>query len=154
MTLLNVSFGIYAFLPQGWLFMAFVILSECLVATNLFTGKWTRDRKIFLSITGSNLISGLLGIIVTMALNGGWYLVVWFPWVISHEIDLSLDNERSGLVVFYLVCLVLTLIIETVTNILFLRRQYSIKEIIRTTVLANLVTYFVGSLVLYSYSFR
>jgi hypothetical protein len=40
MTLLDVSFGIFAFLPQGWLFMAFVIIMECLAMTRLLLSKW------------------------------------------------------------------------------------------------------------------
>ena len=45
---LNVSFGIYAFLPMGWLFMAFVILGEG------FLMSWYLIRKKFdKKMTGS-----------------------------------------------------------------------------------------------------
>ena len=77
---LNVSFGIYAFLPMGWLFMAFVILGEgFLMSWYLIRKKF--DKKIYLTETVSNIVSGAVGIITTLALNGGWWLVVWFPWV-------------------------------------------------------------------------
>ena len=75
---LNVSFGIYAFLPMGWLFMAFIILGEAFLMSRYLVRK-KYDKKIYLSATVSNIVSGALGIITTMELNGGWWLVVWFP---------------------------------------------------------------------------
>jgi hypothetical protein len=152
MSLLNVSFGIFAFMPQGWLFMAFVIFCECFIVSKLLIKKW-KNGKIYLAVGGTNIISGLLGIIVSMLLNGGWYLVVWFPWVSSNEINLSLTSEQIGLIIFYIICFIISLVVETNTNILFLKKRYEKKEIIKATVIANIVTYIVGSALLYSYSF-
>lgn len=50
MTLLNVSFGIYAFLPQGWLFMVFVIILECLIITELLLSK-RFNKRVYAMIT-------------------------------------------------------------------------------------------------------
>ena len=36
---LNVSFGIYAFLPMGWLFMAFIILGEAFLMSRYLIRK-------------------------------------------------------------------------------------------------------------------
>ena len=36
MTILNVSFGIYAFLPEGWIFMIAIIIIKCLAFPNCF----------------------------------------------------------------------------------------------------------------------
>lgn len=55
MTLLNVSFGIYAFLPQGWLFMVFVIILECLIITELLLSK-RFNKRVYAMITLSNII--------------------------------------------------------------------------------------------------
>jgi hypothetical protein len=153
MILLDVSFGIFAFLPQGWLFMAFVIMLECLVITRLLLPKWF-DKKIYGITALTNVVSGLFGIIISMALNGGWYLVVWFPWVSSNEINPSNKEALNELIIFYAAAFVLTLIIETITNILFLRKHYVTKKIIKATVIANILSYAVGTIVLYSYSFR
>jgi len=153
MTLLNVSFGIYAFLPQGWLFMTFVIILECIIMTRVLLPKWF-DKRIYGTAISTNLISGLAGIMISMILNGGWYLVVWFPWVSSHEIDLTKKEALQGLIIFYAVAFVLTLILETITNILFLRKCYPTKQIIKATVIANILSYAVGTIVLYSYSFH
>ena len=153
MILLNVSFGIYAFLPQGWIFMAFVIFLECLVMTRLLMQKWL-DKRIYGVSTLTNIISGLFGIIISMILYGGWYIVVWFPWVSSNQFDLSTPNALQELIIFYLSAFVLTLIIESVINILFLRKHYSVSEILKATLVTNIVSYAIGTLALYSYSFR
>ncbi len=58
MITLNVSFGIYAFLPQGWIFMIAIILIECLGLSKLLTTKWN-DTKIYTTVFISNLISGI-----------------------------------------------------------------------------------------------
>jgi len=95
---LNVSFGIYAFLPMGWLFMAGIILGEAFLMSRYLVRK-KFDKKIYLSATVSNIISGAVGIISTLALNGGWWLVVWFPWVSSHEVDIHSRQAALALVI-------------------------------------------------------
>ena len=153
MIFLDVSFGIFAFMPQGWVFMAFVIILECIVMTRMLLPKWY-NKRIYGVTTLTNVVSGVTGIIISMILNGGWYLVVWFPWVSSNEIDPSNREALDGLVVFYLLAFVLTLIIETAINVLFLRKHYPTKKVIKATVIANILSYAVGTVVLYSYSFR
>ena len=73
MKLLNVSFGLYAFLPQGWLFMAFVILAEAILMSLYLTRK-IFNGLVYTSAVVSNVVSGLFGIIVSMVLNGGLWL--------------------------------------------------------------------------------
>ena len=97
--LINVSFGIFAFLPEGWLFMILIMLLESFILSKLLCHKKI-DKQIYISIFGSNIISGAVGIITTLALNGGWILVVWFPWVSSHEINIS---EPGNLLIFVLI---------------------------------------------------
>ena len=152
MIFLNVSFGIFAFLPQGWIFMAFVILIECIIISRILNQTWF-NKKIYGITSLTNVISGLIGIIISMILNGGWYLVVWFPWVSSNEITLSNKESLNGLVIFYLCAFVLTIILESLTNWLFLRKKYKTKRILITTLIANAISYAIGTIVLYSYSF-
>ncbi len=152
MNLLNVSFGIYAFLPQGWLFMAFVIILECLIISRLLTKKWF-DKQIYGITTLTNIISGIIGIIISMILNGGWFLVVWFPWVSRHEIDLTNINSFQGLMILYVVAFILTLVFELISNGFFLRKKYLMKQLVKATIIANLESYGIGTIVLYSYSF-
>ena len=152
MIILDVSFGIFAFLPQGWIFMAFVIMIECVIMTKVLSKKWY-DPIIYGSTTVTNVISGIAGIIISMILNGGWYLVVWFPWVSSHEIDLSKSESLKGLIIFYVCAFILSLILETFTNWIFLRKIFKSRKIIFSTAIANIASYALGTIVLYSYSF-
>src|SRR5688572_16820862 len=128
MAILNVSFGVYAFLPQGWIFMIAIILMECLGLSYFLTKNW-KNSKIYKAVVVSNLASGLVGIAGSMILNGGWWLVVWFPWVS--------DNEVSGaegfkwLAVFYIIAFVLTLIIEGIINYLMLKKDYQKLKLVK-----------------------
>lgn len=88
-----------------------------------------------------------------MILNGGWYLVVWFPWVSSNEFNLSKKGALEVFIFYYSAAFILTLIMETITNILLLRNRHSIKKIIVATIIANVISYSIGTIVLYSYSF-
>jgi hypothetical protein len=153
MIFLDVSFGIFAFMPMGWVFMAFVIVIECLVMTRSLLPVWYNKRVYTITML-TNIISGLTGIVISMILNGGWYLVVWFPWVSNNEIDLTKKGALSSLIIFYLLTFILTLVIETITNILFLESRYAKRKIIKATIIANVSSYAVGTLVLYSYSFH
>lgn len=144
---LNVSFGIYAFLPMGWLFMAFIILGEAFLMSRCLVRK-KFDKKIYLSATVSNIVSGVLGIITTMALNGGWWLVVWFPWVSSHEVDIHSRQEALALALYYIVALILSVLIELFVNWLMLQKQYPFKKTFRATLIANAFSYILGAVLI------
>ncbi len=152
MIILNVSFGIFAFLPQGWIFMAFVILFESLLMSKTLN-KTYFDKRIYGVTTATNIISGIIGILASLKLNGGWWLVVWFPWVSNNEVDVTNNESMKWLYILYACAFVLTLIIEILTNWLFLRKFYKIKELIIATIIVNILSYIVGTFVLYSYSF-
>ena len=153
MCLLDVSFGIFAFMPQGWLFMLFVIILECLVMARTLSGRWS-DLRIYGVAALTNIISGIIGILISTELNGGWYLVVWFPWVSRNEVNPHDKEDLKGLVIYYALAFILTLIIETIINVLLLRKRYTSRRIIKATVVANILSYAVGTIVLYSYSFH
>ena len=144
---LNVSFGIYAFLPMGWLFMAGIILGEAFLMSRYLIRK-KFDKKIYLSATVSNIVSGALGIITTMAQNGGWWLVVWFPWVSSHEVDIHSRQEALALALYYIVALILSVLIELLVNHLMLQKQYPFKRTLRATLIANAFSYILGAVLI------
>jgi hypothetical protein len=144
---LNVSFGIYAFLPMGWLFMAFVILGEAFLMSRDLIGK-KFNQKIYLTAAVSNIISGAVGIITTMALNGGWWLVVWFPWVSKHEVDIHDSQELLGLIVFYAAALILSVLIELLVNHLMLQKRYPFKKTLHATLIANGFSYILGAVLI------
>ena len=99
--LLNVSFGILILMPQGWLFMILIMLLESFISSELLC-KRKFDGRITATVFFANFVSGLFGIIITLILNGGWWLVVWFPWVSSHEVDFSIPNELTGFIIYYI----------------------------------------------------
>lgn len=119
--------------------------------------RWLCKKRLDRRITGtaflSNFVSGLAGIITTLILNGGWILVVWFPWVSTHEIDISSRDGLLGFCVIYLIAFVLSVLIEALINWLMLRKRYSTCQIMKSTLLANVASYLLGSLVLYAFSF-
>ena len=144
---LNVSFGIYAFLPMGWLFMAFVILGEAFLMSRDLIGK-KFDKKIYLTAAVSNIVSGAVGIITTMALNGGWWLVVWFPWVSKHEVDIHDPQGLWGLIVYYAVALILSVLIELLVNHLMLQKRYPFRKTLHATLIANAFSYILGAVLI------
>jgi len=144
---LNVSFGIYAFLPMGWLFMAFVILGEAFLMSRYLIGK-KFDKKIYLTAALSNIVSGAVGIITTLALNGGWWLVVWFPWVSKHEVDIHDPQDLWALVLFYAVALILSVLIELLINHLMLRKRYPFRKTLHATLIANAFSYVLGAVLI------
>ena len=141
---LNVSFGIYAFLPMGWLFMAFVMLGEgFLMSWHLIRKKF--NKKIYLTAALSNIVSGAVGIITSLALNGGWWLVVWFPWVSKHEVDIRDPQSLLVLVLFYIVALILSVLIELLVNHLMLQKRFPFKKTLHATLIANAFSYILGA---------
>ena len=147
----NVSFGIFAFMPQGWIFMVFIILIESVIISRQLTKNWG-DLAIYGRVTISNVVSGVVGILASLKLNGGWWLVVWFPWVSDNEVRLDNKNDIYGLLILYGLAFLLTLLIELPLN-RFLFKKYPTRLTIKSSLIANLVSYAIGTVVLYSYSF-
>lgn len=144
---LNVSFGMFAFLPMGWLFMAFIIFCEAFLMSEYLIDK-RYNKRIYLSAAASNVISGAVGIVTTMAINGGWWLVVWFPWVSSNEVNIGNPRQLLSLVAYYLTALVLSVLIELVVNFMILRRRYRSRRILVATLRANAFSYILGALLI------
>ena len=150
--LLNVSFGILILMPQGWIIMILIMMLESVITSELLCKRILVGR-ITATVFLANIISGLFGIIITLILNGGWWMVVWFPWVSSHEVDFSIPNALIGFIIYYIVAFVLSVVIELLINYFMLGRIYSAKIIFRTTLLANLASYYFGSIIIYSLGF-
>ena len=150
--LLKVSFGILILMPQGWIIMILIMLLESFISSELLC-KRILNGRITAIVFLANTISGLFGLIITLILNGGWWLVVWFPWVSSHEVDFSIPNVFTSFIIYYIVAFVLSVVIELLINYSMLGKIYPAKKIFRTTLLANLASYFLGSIIIYSLGF-
>lgn len=151
--LLNVTFGILAFMPVGWLFMACIIFLECWLASGYLSHK-SINRRVCLAILAGNLTSGILGILTTLTFTGGWIIVVWFPWVSAHEIQLETGNEIFSFALYYIIAFILSVLIEGAVNWILLRKKYRVVQILRCTFWTNAGSYIFGSFIMYGYSFN
>lgn len=146
---LNVSFGLYALMPPGWIFMALVVIIEAFFATKYLTHKKGFSREETLSVLLSNFVSGIVGIVASICANGGWWLVLWLPWVTPHEVSVNHPIVWLLLVGYYLIAFILSVVIESLVNMLVLRGKYSRKLIFKCTFRINVISYIIGSLLLY-----
>lgn len=83
-----------------------------------------------------------------LPLNGGWWLVVWFPGVSSNEVDIHSRQEALALTLYYIVALILSVLIELLVNHLMLQKQYPFKKTLRATLIANAFSYILGAVLI------
>ena len=77
--------------------------------------------------------------------------MVWFPWVSDHEV--YGEGAISALTIVYLIAFILTLIIELLFNYQMLKKEYSKSDILKASLIANMLSYFLGSFGMYAFSF-
>ena len=148
--LANVSFGIYALMPLGWAFMIATILLEIVLFSRLASGIWWNDRVV-VPVIVANVVSGAAGFGLSLLLNGGWWLVVWMPWVSSNEIDFS--RHLAAISVYYAGAFMLSVLIEGLLEQVLLMARFDKKATWRACFLSNLASYVIGSVAMYSWSF-
>lgn len=107
--LANVSFGILVFHPIGCALMLAVIGLEATLLRRFGGATATTPRFVLVSAV-ANAVSGAVGFGVSLWLNGGWWLVVWVPWVTANEASLG---QWPKLAVYMAVAYVLSVLIET-----------------------------------------
>lgn len=151
MTILaNVSFGIYALMPLGWAFMVAIVLLEILMISRLLGGVWW--KKCFAwPVIVANAVSGAIGFAVSLLMNGGWWLVVWMPWISPNEVDLT--KQFTVISVYYAGAFLISVATEGLVEQLMLRRRAEKKKVWLGCVSSNVVSYVLGGTVLYSWSF-
>ncbi len=145
----NVSWGIYALMPQGWVFMLAIILIEAVVLSRGLTGSWW-SRKVAIGATVANTISGAAGLFLSLKISS-LPIVLWMPWVSSDEVNL--EKEFALLSVCYCAAFLLSVLIEGVVLALMLKSVSSRRKIWLWCLLANVTSYLLGSIALYSWSF-
>jgi len=116
--LANVSFGILAFTPIGLGLMLAVIAIEA-VLLHRFGGTTATTRRLFLVSAVANGVSGAVGFAVSIWLNGGWWLVVWVPWVTANE---AVRTQWPELTAYMAVAFFASIVIETAIVKLMLPR--------------------------------
>lgn len=148
----NAYFGKYASMPMGWLFMACLIAIEVIVMSKILEHAYFNFRIAIVAVI-SNVVSAIVGAYTSIAINGGRLLTVWFPWVSSNEVNVLNDEELLSLILYYAVAFIATIIFELIVNYLLLKKHHEFKPVTRATIIANVVSFMLGSLILYSYSF-
>lgn len=131
--------------------MVLIILLECYIASRILAHA-SFKAAICKAVILSNIVSGIIGIVISMILNGGWWLVCWFPWVSSHEVDLT-GQALLALTLYYICAFILSVIIEGAINIAMLRHTYPTKQITRATLIVNIASYLAGTIIMYTFSF-
>jgi len=147
--LYNVSFGILLLLPPGWIIILLTLFIESLIISK-FLNKRYYNKRIYIVIIVSNLISGAIGFAGSLLLNGGWWVVAWFPWVSNNEVR---SSQLLEFVIYFVIAILLTFIIEILVNVLCLKKYYAIKTITKASIIANMVTNFTIVVLMYTYSF-
>ena len=148
--LANVSFGIIAITPIGWVFMALIVLLECAILSRRLAAVWW-DSKVAKVTAVANLVSGAVGFGLSLLHNSGWWVVVWLPWVSRNEVGIPRQLQRF--VVYYLAAFLLSILIEGIVEQIMLRSRYSGWKVWKASLLANFVSYLLASVLMYSYSF-
>ena len=151
MPLLNASFGKYASMPMGWIFMASIAILEAVIMSQILSRK-SLNIRIIAPVILSNIISGAIGAVVSKAINEGWMLVVWFPWVSDAEVDTANPESLYHLIVYFIAAFLATVLIEVLINGMLMKRR-GFKHVARATVISNVVSYLIGCFILYTYSF-
>ena len=133
--LANVSFGILAFHPIGWALMLAVIGVEAVMLRRFCNADATTPR-LFLVSAVANGVSGAVGFAVSLWLNGGWWLVVWVPWVTANE---AVRSQWPQLAAYMAIAYALSVVIETVVARAMLP-SVSLTRVAAVVAATNLVT--------------
>ena len=148
-TLFNVSMAIILFMPIGWAIIISILLLETILFY-LILKRQVKFSTLFKYLTISNIVSGIIGFILSMIHNGGWYGVFWFPWVGSHETELL----SKFFILYFIIIFVITLIIEVPINIfLFKRQNIEVKNTISISIIVNIITNVCCAFIIYLFSF-
>jgi hypothetical protein len=113
----NVSFGVLAFSPVGAFLMLLVVAVEMVLLSRL-TRTVSRKPNYFLLSLTANAASGLVGLMVSVGITGGWWLVVWVPWVTAAEAS---REQWPALAGFMAVAYIGSVAIESAVTMAFLR---------------------------------
>lgn len=148
----SASFGKYATMPMGWIFMVCIIIFEAVLMSKILKPR-KFDFGIMFSSAISNVASGAIGAAVSKAINDGWMLIIWFPWVSQLEVDTTNTNSLFEFALYLAAAFIGTVFIEVIINSILLRRNYYFKTVMRATIITNVISYIIGCLIIYSYSF-
>lgn len=132
--------------------MIAIIALEVVVLSRVGFHRWWSGRAAWAAIL-ANGISGIIGFGTSVVLNGGWWLVVWMPWVGRHEANWADPAARQLLILYYIVAFVLSVLIEVFWERFILGNKAPAGKVWYGCILGNTLSYLLGSLALYSVGF-
>jgi hypothetical protein len=109
-------------------------------------------KRITYSIISSNILSGIAGFIF-FTIYTSQCVVFWWPWVGKKEIDWGEYAIVQKFIDVYTFAFIGSVLIETLVNILFLCPRYQLNKVILLSLLVNIGSYILGSLLMYGISF-
>lgn len=153
MLTLNVSFGLFALIsPLSWAYDMVVLVLESYLASRMLL-KVRYDLQVYATVCLSNVVSGLIGLGLTLLLTGGWIIVIWLPYVGPREVTGPPLGPWGNFAMWYFLAFVLSVGIEFLVNWLCLRRRFDRRSLWRMTWKVNVITYLLGTVFVYSISF-
>jgi hypothetical protein len=132
--LCNVSFGILAFHPLGWGLMLLVVCLEGFLLSRTLPA--SPGRSYFYTSLAANGVSGVFGFVASMILNGGWWLVVWVPWVTAYEAS---REQWKYLAIYMAAAYASSVLLESLV-VRMLLRQVKFRRILAAQAFTNLVS--------------
>lgn len=131
--------------PIGFAFLFFVLIAESALIGRLLS-KTIYDKKIWTTIIISNLLTTLLGLVVYKQPAG----LLSYASVDSYAGELLFNYAVRTFITSFL----LTLVVELPFNAWRLHKLYPLKEILSSSLLANLLTYGMAIQIYVVYAFR
>lgn len=145
MILLDIVIGYYLPSLFGWAFLVFVLAAESFLLSKYLKKYWV-DKNIFTSVIISNLITTIIGYLLLGEESGFGLLLNWIP--IEYYGGKMLVK---GLILLLTITFIGSLIVETLSNWIFLRRLFTFKKIFLGTLWINIFTYIIGGITFYLY---
>jgi len=127
MFLLNADFSLLIAIPYGLIIAAFVIIIEIYLLKKILELK--SDSRIYFAVILSNLLSFLIGRVL---------------------FDSAISNSMH-LIMLLIVCAIISIIIETFSNYLFLSKC-GFKKVLMGTTLANIISNVFAGIFIYLFT--
>lgn len=144
------SFGQVIFYPYGIIFILLVIIAECMVVSKLISFVYI-NKNVWIVVFVANWISATLEYLASYCVDAVCWPVLWLPLVSNY--DIAAPCDINTFIIYYFSTFLITIIIEIGVLLLMFRNKYRSKEVVKATMLSNLLTFIFGSLVMYSCTF-
>jgi len=151
MILFDVAVGIYLPYLWGWVFLFVVIVTESVVLSWFLDRLWY-NRRIYLIVFYSNIITTIIGYLLFNQND---------PFSKTHNLGILIsgipiyvhwwDVDETNIIKVLSFTFLITIVVESIFNMFFLRKFRFYERVFYGTLLANFITYVFISFVMFSY---